>query len=67
MTMYGILTYIIGSVNHRGKAIATGLSRTLEKYSHDFFTDILKRDWDGENLLRYSIQRIHTAKRHNVP
>lgn len=59
MKEYHIYCYIIALINHIGKASAASLSRTLEKYSHDFFTDILKRDWEGEKLLRYSIQRIH--------
>lgn len=54
-----ILPYILAIVNHIGKASAASLARTLQKYSHDFFTDILKRDWEGELLLRYCIQRIH--------
>src|SRR3990172_8517216 len=59
MNIDSILIYVVALVNYSGKASAANLSRTLAKYSHDFFTDILKSDFEGEMLLRYSIQRIH--------
>jgi hypothetical protein len=63
MINFHILTYIIALLHYTGKASASQLSRTLLKYSHDFFTDILVRDFQGETLLAYCIQRIHPLTR----
>ena len=63
MNLESIVIYIVALVNCKGKASAANLSRTLEKYSHDFFTDILGKDFEGEMLLRYCIQRIHPLTR----
>jgi hypothetical protein len=59
MTDYHIYCYIVAIMSHIGRCSISNLAKTLGNMSHDLLTDLLHKDWDGQILLWYCIQRIH--------
>jgi putative transposase len=58
MIYYNILMYIVALINNRGKCNCSALAEVVG-ISHDVFTTLLHKNWEGEILLWYCIQRIH--------